>query len=91
MLVMLEGTAQQLNPNFSIIELMEPYRVEAVKRRLSPERMWRKLQRSHRDWSRLAEALPGDVADIVNRIRRGRFDVHLEHRRRLPARRVRAR
>jgi ubiquinone biosynthesis protein len=43
--------------------------------------MWRKLQTSHRDWSRLAESLPGDVSDIVNRMRRGRFDVHLEHRR----------
>jgi ubiquinone biosynthesis protein len=81
MLVMLEGTSQQLNPNFNIIELLEPYRAQAVKRRLSPERMWRKLQRSHRDWSRLAESFPNDVSDIVNRIRRGSFDVHLEHRR----------
>ena len=81
MLVMLEGTAQQLNPDFSIAELLQPYRAEAVKRRLSPERMWRKLQNSHRDWSRLAESFPNDVSDIVNRIRRGSFDVHLEHRR----------
>ncbi len=81
MLVMLEGTAQQLNPNFNIVELLEPYRFEAVKRRLSPQRMWRKLQTAHRDWSRLAESLPGDLSDIVNRVRRGSFDVHLEHRR----------
>jgi ubiquinone biosynthesis protein len=81
MLVMLEGTSQQLNPDFNIVELLEPYRVEAVKRRLSPQRMLRKLQNSHRDWSRLVESLPGDVSDIVNRIRRGSFDVHLEHRR----------
>jgi ubiquinone biosynthesis protein len=81
MLVMLEGTSQQLNPKFNIIELLEPYRAEAVKRRLSPERMWRKLQRSHRDWSRLAESFPNDVSDIVNRVRKGSFDVHLEHRR----------
>lgn len=81
MLVMLEGTSKQLNPAFSIVELLEPYRVETIKRRLSPQRMWRKLQGMHRDWSRLAESLPGDVSDIVNRIRRGRFDVYLEHRR----------
>ena len=80
MLVMLEGTAQQLNPDFNIVELLEPYRAEAIKRRLSPQRMLRKLQNSHRDWSRLVESLPGDVSDIVNRIRRGSFDVHLEHR-----------
>jgi ubiquinone biosynthesis protein len=81
MLVMLEGTAQQLNPSFNIAELLQPYRVQAVKRRLSPERMWRKLQSTQRDWSRLVESLPADVSDIVNRIRRGSFDIHLEHRR----------
>lgn len=80
MLVMLEGTAQQLSPDFSIGELLRPYKVEAIKRRLSPQRIWRKLQNAHRDWSRLVEALPGDVADIVSRLRRGSFDVHLEHR-----------
>jgi ubiquinone biosynthesis protein len=81
MLVMLEGTAQQLNPGFNIAELLQPYRVEAIKHRLSPQRMWRKLHSSQRDWSRLLESLPGDVSDIVNRMRRGSFDVHLEHRR----------
>ncbi|TWT85131.1 putative protein kinase UbiB [Planctomycetes bacterium CA13] len=80
MLVMLEGTAQQLSPTFNIVELLEPYRREAIKRRLSPQRLFRKLQNSHRDWSRLAESLPADISDIVNRIRRGSFDVHLEHR-----------
>ena len=81
MLVMLEGTSQQLSPDFSLVELLEPYRFEAVKRRLSPARMWRKLQVAHRDWSRLADGFPRDVSDIMNRLRTGRFDVHLEHRR----------
>ncbi len=80
MLVMLEGTAQQLNPSFNIAELLQPYRVQAIRRRLSPERVWRKLQSTQRDWSRLVESLPADVSDIVNRIRRGSFDIHLEHR-----------
>ena len=80
MLVMLEGTAQQLSPTFNIVELLEPYRFEAIKRRLSPQRLLRKLQNTHRDWSRLAESFPSDISDIVNRIRRGSFDVHLEHR-----------
>ncbi|MAI71040.1 MAG: ABC transporter [Rhodopirellula sp.] len=80
MLVMLEGTAHQLSPNFNLIELLEPYRVESVKRRLSPQRAWRKLQSAQRDWTRLAETLPSDVADIMNRIRRGSFNINLEHR-----------
>ena len=80
MLVMLEGTAHQLSPDFNIIELLEPYRAESIKRRLSPQRAWRKLQSTQRDWPRLAETFPSDVADIMNRIRRGNFNVNLEHR-----------
>lgn len=81
MLVMLEGTAQQLTPDFSLAELLKPYRHEAIKRRLSPARLWRKLQVVQNDWTRLVSAFPGDVSDIVNRMRRGSFNVHLEHQR----------
>ncbi len=80
MLVMLEGTAHQLSPDFNLVELLEPYRAESIKRRLSPQRAWRKLQSAQRDWTRLAETLPSDVADIMNRIRRGSFNINLEHR-----------
>ena len=80
MLVMLEGTAHQLSPDFNLIELLEPYRAESIKRRMSPQRAWRKLQSAQRDWTRLAETLPSDVADIMNRIRRGSFNINLEHR-----------
>ncbi len=81
MLVMLEGTAQQLTPDFSLADLLAPYRVEAIKRRMSPARLWRKLQTAQTDWSRLIAAFPGDFSDIINRMRRGSFNVHLEHQR----------
>jgi len=80
-LVMLEGTAQQLTPDFSLAVLLKPYRFEVIKRRFSPVRIWRKLQIAQRDLTRLAEALPGDVVDITNRVRRGSFNVFLEHQR----------
>ena len=44
-------------------------------------RLWRQLQATHRDWSRLLEAFPGDTLDILNRLRRGSLDIHLQHRR----------
>lgn len=81
MLVMLEGTSQQLAPDFNIVELLEPYRIESIKRRMSPQRMLRKLQNAQRDWFRLAETFPGDISDLMERVRKGSFDVKLEHRR----------
>lgn len=80
-LVMLEGTAQQLNPDFSLAELLAGYKHEAIRRRLSPQRMWSKLQSEARDWSELAGKFPGDAVDILDRVKKGSFDVHLDHRR----------
>lgn len=80
-LVMLEGTSRNLNPDFSLAEVLEPYRKRAIRRRASPRRLRRRVESAYRDWSRLAEMLPGDAADILQRIKRGKFDVHLDHRR----------
>jgi ubiquinone biosynthesis protein len=80
-LVMLEGTSSQLSADFSLADLLRPYRDKAIQRRLSPARVWRRMQTAFRDWNYLLEILPGDLSDILGRIKRGSFDVHLEHRR----------
>ncbi len=79
-LMMLEGTSRQLNPKFSLAELIEPYAKQAARRRLSPRRMARRLMATYKDWDRLLQLLPRDVADILHNFRKGKFDVHLEHR-----------
>jgi ubiquinone biosynthesis protein len=78
---MLEGTSRSLNRDFSLAELLEPYYAETVHRRLSPEQLLRRLRRSYRDWNRFIDILPRELGDILQRVRDGRFDVNLEHRR----------
>ncbi|TWT67065.1 ABC1 kinase family protein [Allorhodopirellula solitaria] len=80
MVAMLKGTATQLSPQFSLEELLEPYRIEAIRNRLSPQRLWKQLVATHRDWTHLIQSLPDDAADIIGRMRVGSFDVHLDHR-----------
>ena len=80
-LVMLEGTGRLLNPRFSLAGLLQPYYAKAMQRRFSPQVWLRKLQRTYRDWDRLLDMLPKDLADVLTRLRRGTFDVNLEHRR----------
>jgi ubiquinone biosynthesis protein len=80
-LVMLEGTSRQLNPQFSLAELIQPYATKALRRRLAPKRWLRKLQRAARDWNRLAEALPRDLTEILRRMRSGKLEIRHEHRR----------
>ena len=80
-LVMLEGTSQQMNPKFSLANLLKPYCKRAIQRRIDPKRMLQDMTRSVRDWRRLAESLPRDLGDIISRIRTENIEVHLEHRR----------
>jgi ubiquinone biosynthesis protein len=79
-LVMLEGTARLLEPNFSLMELLEPYQATMWRRRLSPTRQIRKVRRIYSELEQLAEVLPRRLRDILQQIESGKFDVHLDHR-----------
>lgn len=80
-LIMLEGTAQQLSPRFSVAELIEPYGRKAYRNRFSVRRLISRLQTNVQDWEHLLTIFPKDTADILRNLKRGKFDVHLQHRR----------
>lgn len=79
-LVMLEGTSRLLNPDFSLMEVMQPYRHKMLKRRFSPMRRLRKMRRIFGELEYLAEILPRRLSDILQQVQAGQFDVHLDHR-----------
>jgi ubiquinone biosynthesis protein len=80
-LVVLEGTARQLSPDFSLAAMIQPYYQRAVRRRFAPGRIAAGIGRGYRDWKRLIESLPRDLSDILSRFRKGTLEVHMEHRR----------
>jgi ubiquinone biosynthesis protein len=79
-LVMLEGTSRMVSPAFSLMEVMQPYRRKMVWRRLSVGRRVRKMRRIYSELEHLAQVLPRRVADILQQVQSGKFDVHLDHR-----------
>jgi ubiquinone biosynthesis protein len=79
-LVELEGTAGQLSPEFSLAEVIAPFYTTMLTRRLSLRRVVGRLQHAYRDWERLVQTLPRDLADVMKRVREGTFSVHLDHR-----------
>lgn len=79
-LVMLEGTARMLEPNFSLMELIQPYQKKMLLRRMSPARQMRKMRRIYSEMEELAEILPRRLRDILQQVDAGKFDVHLDHR-----------
>lgn len=80
-LILLEGTARQLNPTFNLAEVIRPYAQKAVLRRYSRKRLASRLRTAYATWDDLLRRVPRDVADILRNVRSGKFDVHLEHRR----------
>lgn len=79
-LVTLEGTSRMLHPDFSLIEIMQPFHRKMMLRRLSPARQIRKLRRIYWEFENLLEIFPGRAMDILQQIQAGKFDVHLDHR-----------
>jgi ubiquinone biosynthesis protein len=79
-LVMLEGTARLLEPNFSLMEVIQPYQKKMLLRRMSPARQVKKIRRIFSEVEQLAEILPRRLRDILQQVQAGRFDVHLDHR-----------
>ncbi len=80
-LIQLEGTGRLLDPQFSLMEIMKPFHRKLIMRRLSPARQARKMRRLMMQVEQIGESLPGTVASILEQMRRGKFDVHLVHRR----------
>ena len=79
-LIMLEGTSRLLEPNFSLMELIQPYQRTMMRRRMSPARQLRKIRRFYSEMEQLAEILPRRLRDILQQVDSGKFDVHLDHR-----------
>jgi ubiquinone biosynthesis protein len=79
-LVMLEGTGRQLNPRFSLIELIRPYQAELLKRRLSPRRYLRKVRRLTAEWEAVATVLPEGIRSLVQQLQVGKLIIHQEHK-----------
>ena len=80
LLMMLEGTSQLLDRNFSLTGLLKPYTRKMVTRRMAPKRFANRMRKSLKSWDRFLTALPRDLEATLSRMREGKFDVHLEHR-----------
>lgn len=79
-LITLEGTAKQLSPQFSLIEVMQPFQRKMMWQRFSPARQMRKMRRMYFEVGQLVEILPRRLTEILEEIQAGKFDVHLDHR-----------
>jgi ubiquinone biosynthesis protein len=79
-LITLEGTARLVSPKFNLVEMIQPYRQKMLWRRFSPKRRLRKLYRLYSELEHLVDIVPRGIADVLEQMQGGRFDIHLDHR-----------
>jgi ubiquinone biosynthesis protein len=79
-LVVLEGSARQLEPGFSLVEAMAPYQTQLLRDRFHPRRWLKKLRHVYRDIDRLVTSGPRDLAELLERMRSGQLEMRHEHR-----------
>ncbi|MDA9950974.1 AarF/ABC1/UbiB kinase family protein [Oligoflexaceae bacterium] len=78
-LIMLEGTSHLLNPNFSMMEILQPLQQRILMRRLSPERNLKKLRRFQDQIEHAMSKFPGQLMEIVDKVQKGDLEVGLNH------------
>ena len=75
-----EGIGVLLDPDFDLTQKAAPF-VERVKLgRLKPQRVLGELFESGEDLIQLLKEIPGDLAEILRQLKRGKVKISIEHR-----------
>jgi len=79
-LTQVESVARSLDPDFSVVEAIEPFAREITRERLEPSHIAREQFDLAREiWSLISRA-PDDLEQIVRQVRSGKFKIQLNHR-----------
>ena len=79
--MVLEGSAKQLDPAFSLMDLVtDYYRTRGGVRWLAPARWRRDARHMARDYDRVLRSFPKNLADVVDQFRAGKLVIRHEHR-----------
>lgn len=79
-LVTLDGTARSLAADFNVLSLISPYHERLGGAGAYLRRRLTRASRFYDEIAVFAETAPPALADIIERLRRGTFEVHMEHR-----------
>lgn len=77
-IIITEGIGTRLDPNFHLIEVIEPYADQLMLRLFSPRRMIKKLSQASIDVARLGVEIPQQLRHILGEIERGGFEVGMK-------------
>lgn len=76
----IEGVGKMLDPEFDMVSYVRPYIERILLEQSSPLALARRMRDTAIGYAELAESLPGEVSDLLTRLRRNRLAINLEHR-----------
>jgi ubiquinone biosynthesis protein len=79
-LVLIEGMGRTLDPAFDMAEHLRPFIIKSLRKKFSPLRISRDINKIMVSYLNLARNIPRDFKEIINRINRNKFKIDLEHR-----------
>jgi len=79
-LIIIEGVGLKLYPDYNIIENIAPYVRKLLEKKYNPSSLRKDMYRNIQETSLLINQLPGDVREILEKIRKGKFHMEIEHK-----------
>lgn len=79
-LAILEGTARKLDPDYNIVNKMQPYLARLYKKKLDPATLTKEAGVTAMDMLNTLKDLPYDLKEIFRKIREGTLMVEFQHK-----------
>ncbi|TCJ11724.1 ubiquinone biosynthesis protein UbiB [Parasulfuritortus cantonensis] len=80
-LITLEGLGHQLDPDFHMVDHLEPFVLEVIEERYAPAVLLRRVKRGIREIGEVITGLPRDITRLLRQARRGRLRIDLDLKR----------
>jgi len=74
-----DALAVTLDEDFRLVDHLRPYARKLSAERLDPRQFLRQARHAVREAGHLAMKLPGDLVAVLQKIKRGRFQMHVQH------------
>ncbi|HGJ67278.1 TPA: AarF/ABC1/UbiB kinase family protein [bacterium] len=78
-LAQIEGVGRQLDPDFDIVTLIQPFAQNLISRKYSPHEMLKKTYKLAGDYADLVRSMPRDIQTALDRVKSGKLRIEFKH------------
>ncbi|MHC4563328.1 MAG: ABC1 kinase family protein [Planctomycetota bacterium] len=78
-MTIVESLAGSLDEDFRLVEHLRPYARRLSAEQLDPRRFFNQARRAVKEAGLLATKLPGDLIAVLEKLKRGRLQLHVQH------------